>query len=198
METVHSRALSPIIDLPSGERVAFAHHTAQVTPKVANELREHLEVPAVADLGLTFASDDDADPDVKAALEHEAQIREDAERLKAERAAAEANAREVDDLRAHIERLEHERQVDVQREVERRVAEMRELQAAQQTAAEPDPRDLDPLARVVEPEPDATIEAILKFVGEDKERAAARLEIEKGRGNDARSTLVEKLTALAG
>jgi hypothetical protein len=43
----------------------------------------------------------------------------------------------------------------------------------------------------------ATIEQVLDFVGADRERAVQALDHEQSKGNKARTTLVEKLTAVA-
>jgi hypothetical protein len=57
-----------------------------------------------------------------------------------------------------------------------------------------------------EPAPDYTagaatgsfnVEVLEKYVGDDREKAAAVLELEKARGDEARSTLVKKLEKLA-
>jgi len=47
------------------------------------------------------------------------------------------------------------------------------------------------------PGPDS-VEGILAAVGDDKEKAAAALELEKAKGENARPTLVTKLEAIAG
>lgn len=46
--------------------------------------------------------------------------------------------------------------------------------------------------------PDGTANQVLAWVGEDKERAAAALAAEVAKGDDARSSLVAKLSRLAG
>lgn len=194
---VHSQAPCPIVDLPSGQRVRFARHAAEVTSKVADELREHRDAPGIAELGITFEGEDLGEV-----------VKLDRERIEAEqklereladaRAEAEKAAQEAARERESRERLELDHQAAVQAEVERRVAEMRAVQATQQAALEPEQHaPANPLDAITAPADDATIDDILEYVGEDRERAAARLQIEQGR-EKPRPTLVEKLTDLAG
>ena len=197
--TVYSRLICPVLDLPSGARIAFARHSAEVDDQVAGELRKLLDDPQVKALGISFEGDKQLDAAVEADLKRLAAAEAAAERNQAEREAAEEQSREVERLRAALDRAELEHQAEVQAEVERRMAEIHAKQAGEQAGQEPVAgAPLDPLGAVAEPADDATIEAVLAYVGEDTTRAAARLEIEKGRGDATRSTLVEKLTALAG
>jgi hypothetical protein len=46
--------------------------------------------------------------------------------------------------------------------------------------------------------PDGTAKDVLDWVGDDRQRAGQALEVEQGKGDDARSTLVARLTKLAG
>ncbi len=46
--------------------------------------------------------------------------------------------------------------------------------------------------------PDGTAKDVIDWVGDDRDRARAALEAEQGKGDDARTTLVARLSKLAG
>jgi hypothetical protein len=59
----------------------------------------------------------------------------------------------------------------------------------------------EPLAAAADPDgdvPDGTVAAVLSWVGDDTDRARSALDAESAKGDRARKTLVDALTALTG